>query len=299
MSGVTAGEGLVVEPLAGYTGAAIHGVDLRGEIDDDVIAAVRAALHRWKVVFFRGQHLDHDQHIAFARRFGTVRPEAGDGPEGHPEIQPVDSRRNEEYLGDLAWVERYFENGWHTDGTWLPDPPSGTILRADIVPSHGGDTTWTNLVAAYEGLPAPLQRLAEELRARHAFPDVGGTWGARPRFSAWHPVVRVHPETGEKALYVSPNFTFWLNEVEGLSPTHSRRLLDLFYEQSTRPEYTVRFRWRPGDVAFWDNHVTAHLGPTDLLQLGFERVLYRVTIAGPVVVGADGRPSEAAAPGPP
>jgi alpha-ketoglutarate-dependent taurine dioxygenase len=162
------------------------------------------------------------------------------------------------------------------------------------VPEHGGDTTWTNLVAAYEGLSAPLRSLADGLKAEHRF-------NARRRFSdsenpyakrvaanpqvSIHPVVRVHPETGERALFVSPGFT---SHILDLSQSESERILELFFEQITKPAYTVRFRWNPGDIAFWDNRATAHLGPQDLDHLDLERVLYRTTIVGDVPVGVDG-----------
>ena len=147
------------------------------------------------------------------------------------------------------------------------NPPYGSILRADVVPEIGGDTTWTNLVAAYEGLSEPLQRLADGLWAEHrygaGFTRSGRVPSARQReryelLVAHHPVVRVHPETGEEALYVNPGFT---SHVLDVSTDESDRLLDLFFEQLTRPENTVRFRWQPGDVAFWDNRTTAHQAP--------------------------------------
>lgn len=157
------------------------------------------------------------------------------------------------------------------------NPPWGSILRAEKVPPYGGDTAWTNLVAAYEGLPQPLKDLADTLRAKHSFGALGRAVDNKSSYAqkiaenplvAIHPVVRVHPETGERALYVSPTFTGHEREiVVGFSPRQSQRILELFWEQISRPEYTVRFRWAPGSVAFWDNRSTAHLGPSDLGHL--------------------------------
>jgi taurine dioxygenase len=177
------------------------------------------------------------------------------------------------------------------------NPPFGSILRADVVPTYGGDTLWTNLVAAYEGLSAPLRQLADGLPAVHRYrvPDgletVADEYRARidsnPLVTE-HPVVRVHPETGERALYVSPVFT---SHIVGFSPRESQRVLELFFEEIARPEYTVRFRWEPGSIAFWDNRATAHLAPKDIDHLDFERRLYRVTLVGDIPVGPDGKPS--------
>jgi taurine dioxygenase len=291
---------LDVRPVAGHIGAEIGGVDLGAALDDATIADIRAALLRWKVVFFRDQSIDHAAQVAFSERFGKVtpaHPHEDAPPEGFPQILPIDSRRYEQKFGKKIAT---YDNGWHTDVTALVNPPFGSILRAESVPPYGGDTAWTNLVAAYEGLPAPLRQLADGLRAKHSFGQLrtlaptssyAQKIAANP-LVAIHPVVRVHPETGERALYVSPSFTSHDSEIIGFSPRHSRRILDLFYEQIARPEYTVRFRWEPGSVAFWDNRATAHLGPSDLGHLDFDRVLYRTTLEGDIPVGPDGTPSE-------
>jgi len=302
--------GIDVRPVAGNIGAEIHGVDLRAELDDATIAEIRAALHRWKVVFFRDQHIDHAQQVAFGRRFGKLtpaHPHEDTPPEGFAEILPIDSRRYNKQFGlgtatDLKDIKKRlkatYDTGWHTDVTALVNPPAGSILRAEIVPPYGGDTQWTNLVAAYEGLPEPLQRLADGLRAKHSFGQTifeGSEYGKKIKENplvAIHPVVRVHPETGERALFVSPSFTSRDNEIIGFGPRQSRAILDLFYEHISRAEYTVRFRWNPGDIAFWDNRATAHLGPSDVNIAEFDRVLYRVTLVGDVPVGVDGRESE-------
>jgi alpha-ketoglutarate-dependent sulfate ester dioxygenase len=291
-----------VRPLAGHIGAEISGVDLSQPLDDATVSDIRVALLRWKVVFFRDQNMGHAEHVVFARRFGKVtpaHPHEDDPPEGFPEILPIDSRRYEARFGGKRKVT--YDNGWHTDITALVNPPAASILRAEIVPPYGGDTHWTNLVAAYEGLPDPLQQLAGSLRAKHSFGNILQLGGPNSLYGqkvlanplvAIHSLVRVHPETGERALFVSPSFTAGENEILGLSRRQSQRLLDLFSEHIARPEYTVRFHWEPGSVAFWDNRATAHLGPGDLGHLDFDRVLYRVTLEGDVPVGADGLESE-------
>jgi alpha-ketoglutarate-dependent sulfate ester dioxygenase len=293
---------LDVRPVAGHIGAEVHGVDLSQDLSDDAVAAIRAALLEWKVVFFRDQRVDHAQQVAFTRRFGKVtlaHPHEDKPPEGFPEILPIDSRRYKAKIGEKK--KSTYDNGWHTDVTALINPPAASILRADIVPPYGGDTQWTNLVAAYEALPDGLKELASGLRAKHSFgslrrhsseqSDYARKIDANPLLTI-HPVVRVHPETGEKALYVSPSFTSGESELIGYSPRQSRALLELFYEQIQRPEFTVRFRWQPGSIAFWDNRSTAHLGPSDLSHLDYDRVLYRTTLEGDIPVGPDGRESE-------
>ncbi|NLU75689.1 TauD/TfdA family dioxygenase [Streptomyces sp. HNM0575] len=296
---------LTVRPVAGHIGADISGVDLSQPLQPEEIARIRAALLRWKVVFFRGQQLDHASQIAFARGFGELtyaHPHDATPPEGYPEIFTIDPERFERRYTDGLQQQHnrrkysYF-GGWHTDVTPAVNPPAGSILRAETVPEHGGDTTWTNTVAAYEGLSAPVRAFVDGLRAEHRYgadqAPVGESGYARRvndnLLVAHHPVVRVHPETGERALFVSPGFTSHILDV---TPRESRALLQLLYEQLTRPEYTVRFRWEPGSVAFWDNRATAHLAPNDLDHLDVERRLHRVTLIGDVPVGPDGRESE-------
>jgi taurine dioxygenase len=290
-----------VRPVAGRIGAEIHGVDLRSYVDDETVAQIRSALLKWKVVFFRNQSIGHAEQVAFGRRFGRLTPAhpyEEEPPEGFPEILPIDSRRYEKKFGRKRVS---YDNDWHTDVTALVNPPAASILRGDIVPPYGGDTAWANLVAAYEGLPEPLKVLADSLRAKHSFGHAvqrsqpNGSYAQKVAANplvAIHPLVRVHPETGERALFVSPSFTRHESEIIGFNPRHSRRVLELFWEEATRPEYTVRFRWEPGSIAFWDNRATAHLAPDDV-DPDFDRVMYRVTLEGDVPVGPDGRKSEA------
>jgi taurine dioxygenase len=172
------------------------------------------------------------------------------------------------------------------------------VLRAEVVPAYGGDTTWANTVAAYEGLSPVLRAFVDGLRAEHRYGAAqarkGTTFGTGQVFDtkplvARHPVVRVHPITGERALFVNPGFT---SRIVGMRREESEAILALLFEHMTRPEYTVRFMWEPGSVAFWDNRATAHLGPQDIDHLDVQRVLHRVTLIGEVPVGVDGRESE-------
>jgi taurine dioxygenase len=296
---------LDVRPLARKIGAEIHGVDLSRPLDPAVIDGIRAALRQWRVVFFRNQYLDHASQILFGRQFGDLtyaHPHDDHPPEGHPEIYTVDPNRfSQQYGGDAEKLRRRYSytNGWHTDVTPAVNPPAASILRADVVPPFGGDTTFTNLVAAYDGLSDPVKAFIDGLHAEHYYgantpAGPGGSSGylskiATNRLIAHHPVVRVHPETGEKALFVNPVFT---GSIVELTPPESRRILDLLFEQIARPAYTVRFRWDSHSVAFWDNRATAHLGPQDLYDDDAERVLHRVTLIGDVPIGPDGRPSE-------
>ncbi|HEY9799781.1 MAG TPA: TauD/TfdA family dioxygenase [Leptolyngbyaceae cyanobacterium] len=286
-----------VKPTSGFTGAEIGGVDLSTHLEDEVIAEIRKALLKWKVVFFRNQNIDHAAQVAFTSRFGEVtyaHPHEDEPIEGHPQILPIDRSRYERKNG---LRRSSYESRWHTDVTAAINPPAGSILRAVNVPSVGGDTQWTNLVAAYEGLSAPLRELADKLKAEHRFnarlripsnSKLAQRIAANPIVSI-HPVVRVHPETGERALFVNPGFTSHILDV---SPQESDLLLELFFKQITKPAYTTRFHWNNGDIAFWDNRATAHLAPQDLDHLEVERVLYRTTITGDIPVGVDGFRSE-------
>jgi alpha-ketoglutarate-dependent taurine dioxygenase len=289
---------LNVTPLTGYIGAEIRDIDLRGPLEPSVVDEIRNALHRHKVVFFRDQQIGHAEQVAFARLFGKVtpaHPHEDNPPEGFPEILPIDSRR---YESNLGRKRTSYDHSWHTDVTALVNPPAASILRADILPPYGGDTAWTNLVAAYANLPEELRQLADRIDIRHQFNARAAAGSQRDRkvaeanLAAYHPAVRVHPVTGERALFVSPGFTRGPREIRGFSPSQSEQILKLLWEEATRTEYTVRFRWAPGSVAFWDNRATAHLAIADAGHLGYDRVLYRVTLEGDVPRGVDGRESE-------
>ncbi len=284
-----------VQPVSTYIGAEISGVDLSQPISEEEVKEIRKALLKWKVVFFRGQNIDHAAQVEFTSRFGEVtfaHPLGEPEPvPGFPQLKPVDRKIYEKHYG--------FRTGgpWHTDVTAAINPPAASILRAVNVPSVGGDTQWTNLVAAYEGLSAPLRALADTLKAEHRF-NGGGYQPKNSKFdqriavnplASIHPVVRVHPETGERALFVNPGF---VSHIVDVAPGESKLLLELFFKQITKPAYTTRFRWNNGDIAFWDNRATAHLAPQDLDQVDVDRLLYRTTITGDVPVGVDGSRSE-------
>ncbi|MGW6937876.1 TauD/TfdA dioxygenase family protein [Streptomyces xanthophaeus] len=295
-----------VRPVAGHIGAEITGPDLSGELDDAVVAEIRAAVLRWKVVFFREQKLDHAAHVAFARRFGepvVLRSRGSASPAGFPEVETTADRLE---LGGRygmdheEWLRRRRHTllrGWHCDHGARVDPPAATILRAEAVPPYGGDTTWSNLAAAYAGLSRPVRQFVDGLRAEHR---LGVGYQPRPGDDAYvrhlldhqsashHPLVRVHPETGERVLFVNG---YYVEQILGLSRAESGPVLEMLLEQATRPEYTVRFRWEPGSVAFWDNRATIHLAPSDTAHLDAPRVMHRVMLAGDVPVGVDGEPS--------
>jgi alpha-ketoglutarate-dependent taurine dioxygenase len=299
--------GVRLRPLSGHTGAEIDGIDIAVPLTEAQRDVIAHALYRWKVVFFRDQRLGHREQVAFARQFGDLtyaHPYDDNPPEGFPEIYTVDPDRYAAQYGiegDAAkrLRRRYsYTNDWHTDVTAAVNPPAGSVLRADVVPEFGGDTTFTNLVAAYEGLSEPVQRFVDGLRAEHRYgasqARKGETLGGnnvteKNRLVARHPVVRVHPITGERALFVNPGFTY---RIVGVKRDESRRILELLFDEITRASYTVRFHWEPGSVAFWDNRVTAHLGPQDIDHLDVARTLHRVTLIGEVPVGPDGLESE-------
>jgi alpha-ketoglutarate-dependent taurine dioxygenase len=249
----------------------------------------RFAVLRYKVVFFRGQeHLNEERHEAFARLLGT--------PVAHPTVPSADGRYA--FAVDSGVGGR--ANQWHTDVSFVPAYPAFSVLRAVTVPPYGGNTLWANTVTAYEELAEPLRALADGLRAVHSnefdyaalHPDASADQLARYRevftsirFRTEHPVVRVHPETGERGLLLG-NF---VRRIEGVPPRDSRLLFDLFQGHIERPENTVRWQWRPGDVALWDNRATQHYGVDD--SGDHRRVLRRVTIDGDRAVGPDGRES--------
>ena len=288
--------GTIARPLSAFTGAQIEGMDLRKGLSAQEVAFVRAMLLRWKVVFFRDQPLSHEQHIQFARNFGELtdgHPVFG-SVEGYPEVYSVAKVRHANRAEGEGLIRPW--TGWHTDVTAAVNPPYASILRGVDIPPYGGDTQWTNLAIAYDRLSAPLRNFLDGLRGIHQFSAKPGK-KATPEYIAMveskalvseHPLVTVHPETGEKVLYVSPSF---LKSIVGLSPRENQVLLDLLWEHITRQEFTVRFKWDAGCIAFWDNRATCHLPPTDIFSLDYDRQLYRITLVGQVPVGADGRPS--------
>lgn len=293
------GKPIEVRPVATHIGAEIGGVDLSAPLGPQQVQEIWAALLKWKVVFFRDQTLDDDSHVAFARHFGAPTPGHvvfGDD-KTRPEIYSIAKHRTANAgLGETLlrpW------SGWHTDITAAINPPGQSILRGEIVPPYGGDTQWTNLAVAYDSLSPTLRSFVDDLRAIHRFsaprPESSEEASSKYRevvanrtMVTEHPLVRVHPETGEKVLYVSPSF---VRSIVGLTPRESQGLLELLWEHAVRSDFTVRFRWEPGSVAFWDNRSTAHLAPRDIFETDFDRQFWRVTLMGEVPVGTDGRES--------
>lgn len=289
MSSTTTAPAITVQQLGGRIGAVISGVRLGGDLDPETVAAVRAALLAHKVVFFREQdHLDEDSHEAFGRLLGT--------PVAHPTVPSADGR----YSLGIDSDHGGRANQWHTDVTFVPAYPAFSILRAVVIPPYGGNTLWSNTAAAYAELPEQLRTLADGLRAVHsndydyaavrpnALPEALQQYRevfTSTKFLTEHPVVRVHPETGERVLLLG-NF---VQRISGLTGRDSRALVDLFQSHIERPENTVRWDWQVGDVAIWDNRATQHYGVDD--SDAHERKLRRVTIDGDVPVGVDGRSS--------
>lgn len=279
-----------VTRIAGRIGAEIGGIHLAGDLPPSAVAAIREALLTHKVIFFRNQdHLDDASHQAFARLLGT--------PVGHPTL-PGDGG---DLLLELDSHRGGKANSWHTDVSFVPDYPSASILRAVVIPPVGGDTVWANCAAAYSRLPDSLRLLADNLRAIHsndydyaanqeqpdAALDAYQATFTSTILEAEHPLVRVHPETGERTLLLGSFF----KQFVGHGQEESRRLFDLFQAHITRLENMVRWRWREGDVAIWDNRATQHYAIDD--YDGAHRIVRRVTLAGDVPLGVDGIPSHA------
>ncbi|MDF8334479.1 TauD/TfdA dioxygenase family protein [Novosphingobium cyanobacteriorum] len=287
---------LDIVPITGTIGAEIRGVALSGDLDAATVQAIHDALVRHKVIFFRDQHdLDDARHEAFASLFGD--------PVAHPTVPVAEGSR---YLLELDSREGYAASSWHTDVTFVDAYPKGSILRAITIPEAGGDTLWANGETAYEGLPESLRQLVNSLWAVHtnvydyaavlqSAPKNNDTENARAAFNKTvfastifeteHPVVRVHPVSGQRSLLLG----HFVKHFVGLNQADSSRLFQILQDHITRPENIVRWRWRKGDVAFWDNQATQHRAVADFgLQ---RRNLRRATIAGQVPVGIDGRQS--------
>ncbi len=262
-----------IRPLSPLIGAEIAGVDLRDRQDDATIAEIRAALVEHRVIFFRDQDISVEQHKDFARRFGDL--------EIHPATSP--DQPNPEVL-HIAYDDKRKgrENHWHSDVTWREKPSLGSILRARAVPDVGGDTLFACMAAAYQGLSPAMQQWVCSLTAVH---DISRVFAKRLKKSPEelhaeyppmeHPVVRTHPESGERALYVNTAFT---SHIKGLSAKESDWLLAHLYAQASIPEYQCRFRWRPNSIAFWDNRASQHYAVSDYFPA--YRAMERVTIAG-------------------
>jgi taurine dioxygenase len=283
-------QNIEVRPVAGALGAEVSGVDTSLAMYEAVVDEIRVALDQFLVIFFREQQLNFEQLKSFSTYFGelTCVPYVG-ALKQHPEIIAVVKAPDERNIST-------FGGSWHTDFSFLEQPPVASILYAEQVPEFGGDTIWANMYAAYAALSPGMQRTLEGLNAMHS----GHVYGAaRPPtgiatstsidisrnnpeadVERAHPVVRVNPQTGDRALYVNPVYT---TRFEDMTEEESRGLLDYLYAHCTRPEFTCRFRWARGSMAVWDNRYSMHLAIND--YDGHRRAMYRTSTAGETPVG--------------
>ncbi len=268
-----------VRPIAGAIGAEVHGVDLAGKLDAATVAEIRRAFLENLVIFFRGQDLALEQYMTFARLLGT--------PVEYPFVKGVAGFPNVIEVKKLEHERSNFGGVWHSDTAYLDEPPMGSMLLAREVPPYGGDTLFANQYLAYESLSEGMKRMLDGLKGVNtsAKADVSKTREDRIRtdgkeeakkdYSAAHPIVRTHPETGRKALYVNVAHTA---RIEGMSEEESAPVLAYLFQHQVRPEFTCRFGWQVGSIAFWDNRCAQHNPVND--YHGFRRVMHRITLAG-------------------
>ena len=271
---------LTVTPISSALGAEIDGVDLTRPLSLEQRDAIEQALLQHQVIFFKNQVITPQQQARFAANFGDLHI--------HP-IYPNVPEQPEVLVLDTAVTDVRDNAVWHTDVTFLPTPALGAVLSAKQLPAFGGDTLWASGIAAFEGLSKPLQVLLDGLTASHDFTKSFPLerFGSTPEdLARWeqtrknnpplsHPVVRTHPVSGRKSLFVNEGFTTKINE---LSEAESDAILKLLFAHATRPEYTIRWRWQENDVAFWDNRVTQHYAVDDYRPN--RRVMHRATILG-------------------
>ena len=271
-----------VERLGARLGGEIHGLDLKQGLDAETFRAFEMALIDHKVVVLRDQHLTTEQHVAISRLFGDleVHPMRPQGE--HPEILVLDNHKDNPVLSTDVW---------HSDTTFRRNPTKYTILRCQIMPEVGGDTLWADMEAAYEGLSDAFKRMIDGLRAVHDFKNFRVLYSKSAEDQAKlrkmeelfpnpsHPVVRTHPVTGRKSIYVNPQFTL---HIEGMKPAESRAILDVLFAQAQVPEYQFRLRWTPGTIAFWDNRSTQHYAANDYYPE--RRRMERTAVVGDVPV---------------
>jgi taurine dioxygenase len=270
---------LQIKRIAGALGAEIHGIDLAAGLTETQAAQVRQALLEHQVIFFRDQELDSAQYLRFAQAMGEpVEYPFVKGLDGYPVIIEVKKLEHE---------RSNFGGIWHSDTTYLQQPPMGSMLLAREVPPFGGDTLFASQYAAYEALSEGMRKLLDPLVAVNssAKADVSktredriasdGRADAKKDYASEHPVVRTHPETGRKALYVNVAHTL---RFAGMTEEESAPLLHFLFQHQVRPEFTCRFAWRPGSLAFWDNRCVQHNPVND--YHGFRRLMHRITLAG-------------------
>jgi len=263
-----------VKPLSPTIGGELQGFRMHGDHPDSVIKEVRQALLDWKVIFFRDQDVPTEDHVAFGRRFGEleIHPFTPNHEE-HPEIVVIHHKED----------AKYGQNTWHSDVTWRQEPSLGSILRGVIIPPVGGDTLFADMYAAYEALSDSVKEKIDDATAEHDFVKAFGySMDEQKKASmlekyppSFHPVVRTHPETGRRGLYVNAAFT---KQIVGMEPEESDRLLARLYSRASIPEYQCRFRWEVNSVAFWDNRAVQHYAAFD--YRGHTRRVERVTIVG-------------------
>ena len=269
-----------VEPIAGALGAEIDGVDLDQDLSDETVDEIRRAWLDHLVVFFRDQSLEPEQFVAFARRLGE--------PVEYPFVKGLDDFPEVIRVTKLPHETVNFGGIWHSDTVYLERPPMATLLVAREVPPHGGDTMFASMYAAYDALSPGMQRMLDGLSAVNssALADVSKTREDRIRdhgvesdqeFVAEHPVVRTHPETGRKALYVNVAHT---QRFADMTEEESRSLLQFLFAHSVRPEFTCRFQWQVGSLALWDNRCAMHNPIND--YHGHTRAMHRISLAGDV-----------------
>jgi taurine dioxygenase len=269
-----------VTPLTPTIGAVVGGVDLSKRLDDSDIAKIRAALLGHKVIFFEDQHLTPTQHRDFAARFGGLHT--------HP-LYPGVAEAPELFVLDNHAGNPTDNDAWHTDVTFIETPPLGALLYAKSLPENGGDTVWANMQAAYEALSRPMRDFLVQLDAVHDFArgfpaklTVAKAAGEDKYAKAVeanppvvHPVIRTHPETGADSLFVNYGFTA---RIKGLKRAESEAILNLLFVHIQKPEFHVRWRWKPNAIAFWDNRITQHYAVNDYLP--HRRVMHRATVLG-------------------
>lgn len=269
-------------PVTRHIGAEVTGLDLRRPLSDEQVAEIRRGLLEHLVLFFRDQVITDEEHLAFAGRFGTLNE------------PPMKTSASAIHVLDQKDPKGEGGDSWHSDNTFMTVPPMGSLLRAVILPDVGGDTLWANMYLAYESLPRSIQRLCDDLEAEHDLTmsvtkaiAKGHQLDLAEMQHKWppvrHPVVRVHPETGRKALFVNRSST---TRLVGLDDRENEALLPLLQDVVRSPEFQVRLKWRVGTLAFWDNRPTQHYAVADYTQ---RRKMHRVTINAPAEID-DGVP---------
>lgn len=278
-------ENFTVKPLAAAMGAEVMGVRL-SDLSDEGIEELKQALYRHKMLYLKGQHLDHAEHERFASRLGPFAVDAyTQGVPGHRDVHPIIKEADEV-------TPSLFGGGWHTDSPFLAEPPSITTLRQIEGPPYGGDTCWTNCALAFRHLSKTYQDMLRGLRvhmsAANNFATQAKLRGEAIGFGdaakqeqglkgSFHPLVRTHPETGEESLFICDTYAVG---IEGMTTHEARPIIEFLVQHTVQHAFTCRLRWEPGMVAMWDNRSTMHLGPND--YDGFRREMYRTTTAGGV-----------------